>query len=332
MFPKRNLRKSSIEKNLSELLNERLKLTFITAGDIHGYTRRIPKFNLFLKEKFEELNFDFINFSGDYLPLPESNLTKAAKGIAKLLDMIKFREKPILCLGGNYEPPSAVFYALEELGDNIFKAIGGIPEEGKIRGGIWKIKDMIIIGVEGSNPINGLYPGERSEHELEEAFKLAQTRIGTRPDIILTHAPPLGIRDKLGSYGLPPNMWGKHVGSIAFRKIAERFKPLLFICGHIHEALGITVYDWDNNKILLDEDITGTIYKALVIIPEGRNITVFINHGTLEYWNVIVVKVAEIKNLRIIEVNKMKAGKLDSISKLSIKLTRRNLYDNVVGL
>jgi Icc-related predicted phosphoesterase len=52
----------------------------------------------------------------------------------------------------------------------------------------------------------------------------------TKNLIILTHYPPYGILDEVK---------GKKTGQRFYRKIIDEAKPLLFICGHIHEGQGM---------------------------------------------------------------------------------------------
>lgn len=47
----------------------------------------------------------------------------------------------------------------------------------------------------------------------------------------MTHAPPFGTK-------LDEIAHGKHVGSASIRKFIEGEKPLLNVCGHIHEKAG----------------------------------------------------------------------------------------------
>lgn len=51
-------------------------------------------------------------------------------------------------------------------------------------------------------------------------------------DILISHSPPKGIADTTST--------GVSVGSTAVRAAAERLKPQLLLCGHIHEAWGQT--------------------------------------------------------------------------------------------
>lgn len=51
-------------------------------------------------------------------------------------------------------------------------------------------------------------------------------------DILISHSPPKGIADTTSS--------GHSVGSTSVYAAAERLKPQLLLCGHIHEAWGQT--------------------------------------------------------------------------------------------
>jgi len=52
--------------------------------------------------------------------------------------------------------------------------------------------------------------------------------------VLVTHAPAYGILDW--------NMSGKHLGSKSLRKVVDRWKPILFFSGHMHEARGVEVH------------------------------------------------------------------------------------------
>jgi Icc-related predicted phosphoesterase len=50
--------------------------------------------------------------------------------------------------------------------------------------------------------------------------------------IIVSHEPPYGLQDKV--------FLGMHAGNKELRKIVDRYKPRLVLCGHIHEDPGYT--------------------------------------------------------------------------------------------
>jgi Icc-related predicted phosphoesterase len=51
-------------------------------------------------------------------------------------------------------------------------------------------------------------------------------------DVLVTHEPPWGVQDALPS--------GRHIGSRSVREQMQRLRPRLLLCGHVHEAAGIT--------------------------------------------------------------------------------------------
>lgn len=48
--------------------------------------------------------------------------------------------------------------------------------------------------------------------------------------VLVSHRPPWGIQDR--------DFFGRHAGSRELVHIVERLKPILVICGHIHEDAG----------------------------------------------------------------------------------------------
>ena len=78
----------------------------------------------------------------------------------------------------------------------------------------------------GSNPTPFNTPNEMDEGQIEAIL----SRAGVDEfSIVLCHPPPYGLFDSVG---------GVHVGSTAVRKMVEMKKPILLICGHIHEYEG----------------------------------------------------------------------------------------------
>ena len=52
--------------------------------------------------------------------------------------------------------------------------------------------------------------------------------------VLISHVPPYGFQDKV--------FLGMHGGNKDLRKLVEKYKPMLVLCGHIHEDLGYTTY------------------------------------------------------------------------------------------
>lgn len=89
-----------------------------------------------------------------------------------------------------------------------------------------KFGDWSLVGIGGSNPTPFSTPSEFSELEIEAFLARAQV---DRNTILLSHPPPYGVFDSVG---------GVHAGSKSVRECIDRDRPLLAICGHIHEHVG----------------------------------------------------------------------------------------------
>ncbi len=96
------------------------------------------------------------------------------------------------------------------------------------------VDDYVIVGFGGSNPTPFNTPLEFTESEIERDLeKTIQEALGTGKKLIFAcHAPPRDTAiDKI--------VTGAHVGSISIRKMIEKYRPIIGLHGHIHEALGM---------------------------------------------------------------------------------------------
>jgi Icc-related predicted phosphoesterase len=95
-----------------------------------------------------------------------------------------------------------------------------------VHGRIVEFKGVRIAGFEGSHVYNG---GKYQYSDRQMARIVARTRLKTirsgPPDIVLTHAPPLGCHDGEDAC---------HQGFQAFRTAIHAWKPQLFLHGHMH--------------------------------------------------------------------------------------------------
>ncbi|HIH19093.1 TPA: metallophosphoesterase [Candidatus Micrarchaeota archaeon] len=118
----------------------------------------------------------------------------------------------VYAVHGNMDTPEVV---------QALSSLGVLIHGKKVRLGEWN-----LVGLGGSNPTPFHTPSELSEQEIESTL----ARAGVNEfSILLSHPPPFGVFDSVGP---------THVGSQAVRKIVERKKPIMVICGHIHEYEG----------------------------------------------------------------------------------------------
>jgi Icc-related predicted phosphoesterase len=101
---------------------------------------------------------------------------------------------------------------------------------------------------------------KNDEKELFALFKKKPMNF-----VFLIHYTPYKIFDKVRFKGSPMN--GKHVGFEPYNKIIKKYKPLLVICGHMHEYQGLKRIG--NTAIVA----TGPAYKgkaAIIDIDENK--------------------------------------------------------------
>jgi len=75
-----------------------------------------------------------------------------------------------------------------------------------------------FIGINGTN--------------LDDFKAVYEKNILDKKSVLVSHKPPYGAQDKV--------FFGMHGGSKELREIIDKFKPLLVLCGHIHEDPGFT--------------------------------------------------------------------------------------------
>ncbi|MEM2293023.1 MAG: metallophosphoesterase [Candidatus Aenigmatarchaeota archaeon] len=326
-------------KLIQEFIKQNVKLEFASAGDCHGDLSRLKKFT---EDCLAENELSLIIATGDYQRQPTKNYSEARRNIMDLFSNLKKCSKKILVLGGNYEIPGVTADCALELGEPFF-SIGSTysNEENRHPGNYMYFQGFHFIGVEGSNPINGLFPGEREENELEwaleKAIGMAKRQLDFNRTILVTHSPPYdcGSRDQLGCFGLPTQYWGKHVGSKAYQKFIFNQKPLIHVCGHVHEGVGLTLYVWNKKEHKLPfEDIRMGEYEKIAILykKNTKRVTLCVNHGTLEHWMYMRYRIAETENYIGIEVAKRRLGGKDALSKLIDKVAMKKIYKRIIFL
>jgi len=144
------------------------------------------------------------------------------------------------------------FYGVWGNADNM-KMLNKVPIQNFINlahNKIIKVARYSLIGYNGrplyifekENKEQWAFEEEKAYKDLEMLFK----KVNPSKTILLTHAPPYQILDQvdknyrkyaIGTYG--KKAIEGHIGSIAFRKIVEKYQPLIHIFGHIHESKGV---------------------------------------------------------------------------------------------
>lgn len=100
----------------------------------------------------------------------------------------------------------------------------------------------------------------------------------SKVDVVMTHGPAMGVLDRVeGGAG--------HVGCESLLRALERARPRLFCCGHIHEAHGAEMVQWER-----EEGAGNGLKKVESIWPT-------LNKRTVQYGKETLMVNASIMNL-----------------------------------
>ena len=173
-------------------------------GDLHGALGSLR----IVVEYLRSADVEGVVLTGDFArgPLNADPSLGNTASPPELLELVVSSFADVLLVPGNHDDP----------------ALGGsVSVDGRELSWLgWR-----VAGIGGSPFTGGHFPYEWSDDRVD----LAAWRT---PDILLAHSPP-------ANSGLDVIASGKAVGSRAIRLVAERMNGLL-VCGHIHEAAGIT--------------------------------------------------------------------------------------------
>lgn len=152
------------------------------------------------------------------LYIAAGDLTSWGRGLDQCGAVLERRTGQVWVLPGNHESEAQMAgfcerYGLFDFHCHTFQA------------GRWT-----VAGLGYSNPTPFNTPGEYSEQEL--AAKLSAFA-GLNPLALICHCPPAETPlDRIRK--------GVHAGSRSVREFIEKNQPAHFVCGHIHEAEGVT--------------------------------------------------------------------------------------------
>jgi Icc-related predicted phosphoesterase len=110
-----------------------------------------------------------------------------------------------------------------------------------------------IGGFRGVSRIAGDWIDEMTDDELEEQV----SKLSSEIDILITHAPPHGIMDKIGDFGKGPSVGIKALGSY-LQKQSYNDGPLRLHCfGHIHQQFGCLRTGTPDKPLMFSNAATG---------------------------------------------------------------------------
>lgn len=183
-------------------------LRILATSDFHG---RLDAFHRTV-QKAKEIEATIVIVIGDI-----THFGSFQQG-RELLSLLRLREPPVYFVPGNCDPPELIEVKMENI-----KSIHGICE---------RIGEINFIGVGGSSPSPFNTPFELSEIDIATLLERTSSRCQAGETCLVTHSPPRNTKTDITHLG-------EHAGSSSIRSFIETMRPILVLCGHIHEACGI---------------------------------------------------------------------------------------------
>jgi DNA repair exonuclease SbcCD nuclease subunit len=169
--------------------------------------------------------------------------------------IVSMLDVPCLFVHGNHDRPE---YASD--GRTITEPSGWVNLDGRVV----SVGGVLLGGLEGSIRYKPRAPYQYTENEmvvkawrLVPAFLMNRVRYGRSLDVLVTHAPPLGIHDGAD--------W-PHRGFKVFLRLMARFRPRYLLHGHRH------IYGTDTwrTRYLGTEVINVYPYRVIEWCNDGR--------------------------------------------------------------
>jgi Icc-related predicted phosphoesterase len=217
-------------------------MKLLVASDLHGGLQRIEQLNNQILHHIPDL----IIICGDLTHYGSISETH------NILFQLSIESIPIFFVPGNLDP--------SELRNQ-----ANIHHARNLHGKGVTFNEYNFIGIGGSvyTPFNTRF--ELSENEIQTLLYTTYDQLPTKSKhIIVSHNPPYNTQ-------LDKTSMGDHVGSKALIEFIVETQPLLILCGHIHEALGI---DQVNNSIIINPGPLFDGYYGMVEIDLDDNISV----------------------------------------------------------
>jgi len=180
------------------------KTRILVASDIHGDKKVIER----LVKKADLEKVDLVILAGD--------LTFMESDFKNLVGPFYKKDRPVLLLHGNHESVSTIDF-LSEL----------YPTAVNLHGYSFVREDLGIFGCGGAN----MGVSVNSERSVFSSLSRAHKKVkGLNKKIMVTHMHAFDTDAEFSGFQ----------GSVGIRKAIEKFKPDIFLSGHIHEAEGLT--------------------------------------------------------------------------------------------
>lgn len=133
----------------------------------------------------------------------------------------------------------------------------------------FKFKDYIFIGTYGStnkgNPRDKTY--KKNKKRMEKIFDEFRKENKERKVVFVGHNVPYNTKLDKASMKAHPKVRGKHLGSKMISTLIRKYRPLLYIGGHMHESLG---KDRIGKTILVNPGAAHEGKAAIIELDKGK--------------------------------------------------------------
>jgi len=214
-------------------------MKIFVASDLHGSVEAADR----IRSCSLEIAAELVVISGDITHF--GNLEESRR----LLNMLSDPAYPVLFVPGNCDPPS--------LSD-----FGGRERLKNIHGTTCRFGDTCFGGVGGAPPSPFDTPFELSDQKILQILESLSPSFSTcSRSILVSHPPPFGT-------SLDCTRSGQHVGSSSVRRYIEDMKPVLVLCGHIHESKGV---DRLGDSVLVNPGAARDGFYAIADLVDDNN-------------------------------------------------------------
>jgi len=153
----------------------------------------------------------------------------------KTIEILKGVGKPVFAVPGNLDD-HYIARLLREAGLSV-------------EGDVLDYGDIVVAGIGGREPLANI---KRVEMLLEQLRP-------SKPLLVVAHHPPHGHVDLTWS--------GVHAGLYETLRLIERYRPVAYLCGHIHEARGVSRH---RETLIVNPGPLANGYYAIVDLAEQQ--------------------------------------------------------------
>jgi uncharacterized protein len=196
---------------------EESRFSILVLGDVHGSYGGVRRIVRAIAERQPDLVALVGDLGCDLLwstSEPSGKLARWRLSLDRLFEELEPLGVPVVFVPGNHDA------------QEVRPSFGALNLDGRL----CELGGLHLAGVGGAGPAIFGLPYEWTDKEMETELERRRWA-GERIDVLLCHAPPFGTAlDRLQN-GMP-------VGSRALSALAGTLRPALYLCGHIHEAVG----------------------------------------------------------------------------------------------